>query len=102
MNISVASFVTRHRMAIGLFGFVLSLVAFGIITSQSSASTGPGQDNKVIVGQSYKNDVSIPLRDMDINQYVGKPLDREASENPKVPHVHKDVPDEAVQDQDAS
>jgi len=78
MKISAASFALRHRMALVLFGFALTLVGFGIIASQSSASTGT-QDGKVIVGHSYKNDVSVPLRDMDIQQYVGKPMDREAS-----------------------
>jgi hypothetical protein len=89
-------------MAFVLFGAVLGLAGFGIITTQISANTGSVQDTKVISGQSYKNDVSIPLRDMDLHQYVGKPVDREASENPKVPHVHKDIPDQAVQDSDAS
>src|SRR3954454_12198035 len=102
MKISAASFVARHRVAFVLFGFALTLAGFGIIASQSSASNGSGQDSRVIVGHSYKNDVSVPLRDMDINQYVGKASDREAAENPKIPHVHTDVPDEAVQDQDAS
>jgi hypothetical protein len=101
MNIkSVVCFIALHRRALVLAGVVLSIAAFGIIASQIDASSG--QDNRVIVGQSYKNDVSVPLRDMDINQYVGKPGEREASENPKVPHIHIDVPDEAVQDQDAS
>jgi len=102
MKRSVKSFVASHRLAFVLFGLVLSLVGFGVVTTQSNASNDSAQDNHVITGRSYKNDVSIPLRDMDIDQYIGKPMDREASENPKVPHVHKDVPDEAVQDQDAS
>src|SRR6187399_873408 len=102
MKRSAVSFVALNRRAFLLAGFVVSIAVFGIIASQIDASTDSAQDNKVITGQSYKNDVSIPLRDMDINQYVGKPMDREASENPKVPHIHIDVPDEAVQDQDAS
>src|SRR6266540_3568304 len=59
-------------------------------------------NNGVIVGTSYHNDTSPPLRDM-------KPLpvepreEREANENPKIPHVHKDSPDESVvQDQHIS
>ncbi len=59
-------------------------------------------NNSVIVGTSYHNDTSPPLRDM-------KPLpvepreEREANENPKIPHVHKDSPDESVvQDQHIS
>ena len=102
MKRSSVSFVALNRRAILLAGFVMSIAVFGIIVSQIDASSDQDQESKVITGQSYKNDVSILLRDMDINQYVGKPMDREASENPKVPHVHIDVPDEAVQDQDAS
>jgi len=102
MKRSVVSFAARNRAAFVLFGVVLSLAGFGIITIQISANNNSGQDGKVIVGQSYKNDVSIPLRDMDPDQYVGKPMDREANENPKIPHVHTDVPDEAIQDSDAS
>src|ERR1700693_5321278 len=54
--------------------------------------------NGVIVGTSYHNDTSPPLRDI-------KPLpieshgEREANENPRLPTHHKDSPDEAV-DQD--
>ncbi|HEV8367731.1 MAG TPA: fibronectin type III domain-containing protein [Pyrinomonadaceae bacterium] len=50
----------------------------------------------VIVGASVRNDTSIPLREM-----KQKPLDfrpeREANENPKVRHGHKDSPDPVVQ-----
>jgi hypothetical protein len=34
--------------------------------------------------------------------YVGKGEEREAAENPKIPHFHKDSPDMAVQDHTAS
>ena len=43
-------------------------------------------DGKAFSGKSYKNDTSIALRDMTPDPYVGKPMDREANENPKVPH----------------
>jgi subtilisin-like proprotein convertase family protein len=61
------------------------------------------QDGEVISGRSYKNDTSIPLRDMKLGPYAPKGMEREANENPKVPHSpHIDVPDEAVQDKTAS
>jgi hypothetical protein len=105
MKRSLVSFVALNRRAFVLFGFALSIAVFGIITSHISAKSegaGESQDRKVIVGRSYKNDVSEPLRDMRPDPYVGKEMDREANENPKIPHVHTDVPDEAVQNSDAS
>ena len=54
--------------------------------------------DEVITGTSYRNDTSPPLRDMEPVPY-GFEGDREANENPKVPLVHKDSPDEVVQDQ---
>ena len=57
--------------------------------------------NGVIVGTSYHNDISPPLRDM-------KPLpieslgEHEANENPRIPAHHEDSPDEVVQDQHVS
>jgi len=50
----------------------------------------------VVVGQSTRNDTSIPLREM-----KQKPMDfspkRVANRNPKVPHSHKDAHDPVVQ-----
>src|SRR6202162_2392725 len=58
--------------------------------------------NGVIVGTSYHNDTSPPLRD--IKQLpIESHAEREANENPKLPTHHKDSPDEAVgQDQAVS
>ena len=57
----------------------------------------------VVSGKSYRNDTSIPLREMRPEPYLGKEMDREANGNPKIPHSrHKDIPDEAVQDKTAS
>src|SRR5258706_8503775 len=61
----------------------------------------PPPGSNVIVGASYHNDTSPPLRDI-------KPLpmesrgEGEANENPMLPVHHKDSPDEAVQDQHVS
>jgi hypothetical protein len=54
-----------------------------------------GQGNTITVGQSVRNDKSPPLRDM--KQLPIMREQREANENPKVPHSHKDSKDEAVQ-----
>src|SRR5438876_2313535 len=125
MKKSVRSLIVLDRRTVVLFAVVLSLAVFGFITSQISAKertrpeprqgqsaaavtdapaaatrtaarSGPVKDGTVIVGRSYKNDVSIPLRDMRPEPYLGKPMDREANANPKIPHVHTDVPDEAI------
>ncbi len=65
-----------------------------VLTSSSSQ----GQKNNVVVGASVHNDTSPPLRDMK-QEKVGKKVEHEANENPKVPASlkHKDSPDEAVQ-----
>ena len=61
------------------------------------------KQSDVISGKSYKNDTSIPLRDMRPDPYLGKAMDREANENPKIPHSkHIDTPDEAIQDKSVS
>src|SRR5947207_15537818 len=121
MKKSVGSFIGLNRRPLVLLGVVLSLAVFSFITSQISAkdrtvaeqqqeknaaaaaaapqavvNAGPVKDGQIITGRSYKNDTSIPLRDMRPEPYTGKPMDREANENPKVPHFHIDVPDEAI------
>src|ERR1044072_9193994 len=54
-----------------------------------------GKKQDVTVGESIRNDTSIPVREMK-QQPVFKPK-KEANENPKIPHFHKDVPDRVVQ-----
>src|SRR6266849_5055369 len=65
-----------------------------VLTSSSSQ----GQKNNVVVGASVHNDTSPPLRDIKPEK-VGKKVEREANENPKVPATlkHKDSPDTVVQ-----
>ena len=50
------------------------------------------QDKKssVIVGASIHNDTSPPLRDMK-QEKVGRKVEREANENPKVPAIFEDA-----------
>src|SRR6185436_6109329 len=63
----------------------------------AAATTAPvqGRKQEVTVGESIRNDTSPPLREMP-QKPVFKPK-REANENPKVPHFHKDTPDRVVQ-----
>ncbi len=62
------------------------------------------QDQKpdITSGASIQNDTSPNLRDMAPAPYLGKGEEREAAENPKIPHFHKDSPDVVVQDRTAS
>src|ERR1043165_3508368 len=55
-----------------------------------------GQGNTITVGQSVRNDTSPPLRDMKQLPIMRRDQ-REANENPKVNHSHKDSKDEVVQ-----
>lgn len=79
-----------------------------VVLAMPDPATPPAADGKekqrdVVSGKSYKNDTSIPLRDMKPEPYLGKEMEREANPNPKAPHSpHKDRPDEAVQDRSAS
>src|SRR6266566_3897003 len=70
-------------------------------------ASNPGQDLQaqkpdITSGASIQNDTSPNLRDMKPAPYVGKGEEREAAENPKIPHFHKDRPDMVVQDRTAS
>src|SRR6266478_3889826 len=61
-------------------------------------TNSPTQDQKtsVIVGASVHNDTSPPLRDMK-QAKMGKKVEHEANENPKLPTNHKDSSDPVVQ-----
>ena len=72
------------------------------LAEQAKTETVQERDKKIIYGRSDKNDTSIPVRDMKPDPYVGKEMNRVANRNPKIPHSHTDVPDQAVQDKDAS
>src|SRR5215204_907562 len=54
-----------------------------------------GRKPEVTVGESIRNDTSQPVREMK-QQPVFKPR-KEANENPKIAHFHKDAPDRVVQ-----
>jgi hypothetical protein len=71
----------------------------GLLETSSLTQSGSQDQNKnVIEGASIHNDTSPPLRDMKPSK-VGRKVEREANENPKVPGSlkHKNTPDAAVQ-----
>src|SRR5215216_1381460 len=82
-------------IAVLLFGAVLTVPQ--IIEANSSAAQPlvQGRPSEVTVGESIRNDTSPPLREMK-QQPVFKPR-KEANENPKIPHFHRDTPDRKVQ-----
>ncbi len=86
--------------AVLLFGAIM-MVPRIIEASKSSAatanSTNPvqGRGPDMTVGESIRNDTSPPIREMK-QMPVFKPR-KEANENPKIPHPHRDTPDRRVQ-----
>jgi len=60
------------------------------------AAMNPQGNSNVTVGESTHNDKSPPLRDMKQMPMTFKP-EREANDNPKIPHSHKDSKDTVVQ-----
>jgi hypothetical protein len=73
------------------------------VTPAPAPRTTQDQKSGVIVGASVHNDTSPPLRDMK-QLPIGKKVEREANENPKVPATrkHKDTADPVVQDSSVS
>ena len=91
--------------AVLLFGEVIAVPQ--IIEASKSASVDnaaanavvanplQGRRQDVIVGESIRNDTSVPIREMK-QLPVFKPK-KEANANPKIAHFHKDAPDRVVQ-----
>src|SRR5882757_2217300 len=73
-------------------------------TKSLAQGSGSTSGNFVQVVASYHNDVSSPLREMPPwnESDLRRGTDREANENPKVPHRHIDSFDPVVQNWDAS
>ena len=100
--LSKAQAARISRSALPLQKSVLSLSSRfvgGAMLRQPAATAGrePARDG-VIVGASYHNDTSPPLRDMKPLPPMESPGEREANKNPKIPSHHTDDPDEVVQD----
>ena len=88
--------------AVLLFGAIMTVPRI-IEASRSSAAAAnsvvpnpvQGQKQDITWGESIRNDTSIPVREMK-QQPVFKEK-KEANENPKIKHVHRDAPDHKVQ-----
>src|ERR1041385_2412811 len=82
--------------AVLFFGAIMTVPRI-IEASRASAAYVPQQGRKsdVTVGESIRNDTSRPVREMK-QQPVFK-AKKEANENPKIKHPHKDAPDRSVQ-----
>ncbi len=79
----------------------LASLGFGVFTSGSAVAQGPtaNQEPKgAKSGTSYKNDISPPVRNLPPQAAAnsGK-AEREANENPKIPHRHQDSADPVIQ-----
>jgi hypothetical protein len=66
------------------------------VTSALTVSSSQEQRDAVIVGASVHNDTSPALRDMK-QAKLGKKVEHEANENPKLPNNHIDATDPVVQ-----
>ena len=90
-----------------LLGFVLcsiaillALVGLGLFSGGSLSAQAPNanqQSSGPIVGASYKNDISPPLRSMPPWKASDLKAEHEANENPKVPYRHHNTPDPVIQ-----
>src|SRR5919204_3813727 len=104
---------TRRLVVVGTFAVVALSVGAGVVLAGGSphritlkvngpvarapvSATAPGSGKSVIVGHSYKNDVTPPLRSMRPTPLVpGREM--EASPNPRPVSQHRDAPDAALQ-----
>lgn len=77
---------------------LLGLVAFGFYSGGSLLAQAPSAAaNNVIVGHSYRDDVSRPAREMPAWSGAENNTEHEANENPKVPNHHRDSFDPVIQ-----
>jgi hypothetical protein len=77
-------------------GVLLALTGVGI-SSGTTALADAKSFGPIIVGRSYKNDVSPALRDMKVQWPPAPRAEHEANPNPLIPINHKDAPDTVVQ-----
>src|SRR6185436_17853235 len=83
--------------AVLLFSAIIAVPRIIEASKSSPGENAPlqGKKQEVTVGESIRNDTSIPVREMK-QQPVFKPK-KEANENPKIAHFHKDAHDPVVQ-----
>jgi len=98
-SLSGAQTVKISNGALPLQKGVLSLPRAASGTPGTAARpAGKGAKRDIIVGASYHNDTSPPLRDMK-QLPIESRAEREANENPKLPSHHKDSSDRVLQSQ---
>src|SRR5438874_12222159 len=89
----IARFIIAVASAIAVLAV---LVLPKIIEAKKSTTNAALQGRSgVITGASVHNDTSPPLREMKQLPYMGP--QREANENPRISHSHRDVSDPVVQ-----
>jgi len=77
---------------------VFAFLASGFLSGPSLTAQAPtAQQNSVVEGRSYRNDVSPPLYSMPPWSPADRKPEREANENPKIPHRHVDGADPVIQ-----
>ncbi|MDQ6656378.1 MAG: hypothetical protein M3Y80_11260, partial [Verrucomicrobiota bacterium] len=110
---NAAFFRTRVSLAVLLSAGAgaLALMGLGALSVPSAVAQGPSSktasskdqpSSGMISVTSYHNDISPALRDAPMIPYKGKEADREANENPKIPHNHVSGPDGALEDRKIS
>lgn len=89
-------------LALCALGVLLVVFATGLFSGSSVSAQAPRPDADAaapVVVASYRNDVSPPLRSMRAWAVTDAKVEREANENPKIPHRHQDSFDPVIQNQ---
>ncbi len=90
----LALFLCSLSLVLGLLG-LNAFVGSSAVAENATRVSGPS----ILVGASYHNDVSRPLREMpgwDVSDLHAEP-EQEANANPKIPYRHRDGYDPVVQ-----
>ena len=69
---------------------------YSLADNSWASSMVQGRRQEITTGASIRNDTSVPIREMKQLPIFGKEK-REANENPRIAHFHKDAPDRVVQ-----
>src|ERR1700738_1636070 len=99
---SSCSASSRLNILLSLFlclaGLLFAFLASGFLSGPSLTAQAPtAQQNSVAEGRSYRHDVSAPLYSMPPWSPADRKSEREANENPKIPHRHVDGADPVIQ-----
>jgi hypothetical protein len=105
LNSRSAFFTLRLVLALlcGCAAVLLGLLSLGLFSGSSVSAQSPkAEANTVHIGNSYKNDISRPVREMPPWSERDGKNEHEANENPKVPYHHIDTQDPVIQNQHAT